>query len=91
MKNSSVTYGDVERLLAQLGFASEDTNGRYKVFRHQSPDVLIILPPGRAGDHANPANVVAVRRHVVANGLLDDDDAFDGLLRDIGSGAATGS
>ena len=78
--SKAITYADVERLLTQLGFVAEDTTGSFKVFRHQASDALIVLPSSHASDSVDPSHLVAVRKHVLENGL-SDEDSFDALLK----------
>jgi hypothetical protein len=76
---TSLHYADLERSLTQIGFTAERSGPNYLLFRHPSPDVLIVLPLRQAGDIVDAAHVLAVRKHVLENGLLDDA-SFERLL-----------
>lgn len=76
----SITYADLERVLTQLGFVMERPAHTYELFRYPAPEIMIVLPARRAVDVVDAAHLMAVRTHVVENGLLEAA-AFDALLR----------
>jgi|GEM_PF-2566697 hypothetical protein len=76
----TVTYAALERFLLQLGFVEGPSKRNYELFTHPSPHVLIVLPSHHAPDPVDDAHLLAVRKHVLENGLLDEA-AFDALLR----------
>jgi hypothetical protein len=75
----TVTYADLERFLVQLGFVAEQAQHTYQLFTYASPEVLIVLPVRRADELVDAAHLLAVRKQVVENGLLDER-AFDRRL-----------
>jgi hypothetical protein len=79
-KTKSITYADLARVLTQIGFVLERPTHTYQLFfRHSTPEILIVLPARGAGDIVDVAHLLAVRTHVLENGLLDEA-AFDALL-----------
>ena len=76
----SITYADLERVLTQLGFVVERPAHTYEVFRYPALEIMIVLPARHGNDAVDAAHLMAVRTHVVANGLLEAT-AFDALLR----------
>jgi phosphohistidine phosphatase SixA len=44
----TITYGDLERFLTQIGFKAEQARSDYLLFKSARPDVLIVLPARRA-------------------------------------------
>ncbi len=74
-----LTYGDLERVLTQIGFALERPTPTYQVFRYPAPEIPIVLPDRGARETLDMAHLLAVRRHVLENSLLDEG-AFDALL-----------
>jgi len=74
-----VTYADLAHALTYLGFVLERPTHTYQVYRYASPDILIVLPTRGAGDTVDLPHLLAVRTHVLENGLLDPA-AFDALL-----------
>jgi predicted RNA binding protein YcfA (HicA-like mRNA interferase family) len=75
----TVSYADLEGFLARLGFSLEHPQGSYMLFRYASPEILIILPPRRGEDLVDAAHLIAVRKHILENGLLDDA-SFEKIL-----------
>ena len=74
-----ITYADLARALIQIGFTQECPTTTYQVFRYPAPEILIVLPARDGGETVDVAHLLAVRRHVLENGLLDES-AFDALL-----------
>jgi hypothetical protein len=79
MITSSVTYGDLYRLLVQLDFVDVSRECPWKAYRHGATDTLILLANREPELPARPADLVSVRRHVVDNGLVDQRE-FERLL-----------
>lgn len=76
----SITYADLERVLTRIGFAHEQPNHTYQIFKCAAPEILIVLPSRGEGETVDAAHLLAVRTHVIENGLLDEA-TFDALLR----------
>jgi hypothetical protein len=76
----ALTYGDLDRFLARIGFEADQSHSEYLLFRHVRPEVLIVLPARREEDLVDAAHLLAVRRHVLENGLLNEM-SFERLLR----------
>ncbi len=75
----TINYADLERFLTHIGFTAEHASHNYLLFRYPSPKVLIVLPSRRAGDTVDAPHLLAVRKHVLENGLLDEA-SFERLL-----------
>ena len=73
-----VTYGELERLLLEWGFALERTTP-YAVFRHSGDDALIVLPRYRIQSRVTDAHLLAVRKTLNERGLVSQA-AFDQSL-----------
>jgi hypothetical protein len=84
----SLTYRDLARLLAGLGFAAESSRPEYLLFRHVRPEVLIVLPARWEGDLVDAAHLQAVRTHVLENGLATVA-SFERLLHGTEAGVAS--
>jgi len=78
-KTRRVTYRDLERVLATVGFAPLPTSGRHKVFRHEATDTVVLLPLVQADGELDDIHLAAVRRMVDERGVIEGD-AFDSLL-----------
>ena len=78
-KARSVTFQDLERVLADVGFRPVPTAGHHKVFRHEETDTVVLLPLAPAESDVDGIHLAAVRRTVDERGVLDGD-AFESLL-----------
>lgn len=79
MASTSVTFRDVECILAKLGFVRLQTAGDHRAFRHEETDTLIVLPGGPADRELDGIHRAAVRRMLDERGVVDGA-AFDTLL-----------
>ncbi len=77
-----VTFRDLERVLLTVGFVITHGPGPHKLYTHPSFDAKIVLPPHQAKETVRLANLVAVRRTLSENGVLDPD-SFDRLLEEV--------
>lgn len=75
----ATTYADLERFLTKIGFTIEHSGHNYMLFRNLNPDVLIVLPSRHEDDTVDAAHLLAVRKHLLENGLLDEA-SFEKLL-----------
>jgi hypothetical protein len=79
MISSNVSYGRIYQLLAQLHFVDVSGEHRWKAYRRDDTNIVILLANRRPDMPARPADLVSVRRHLVDNGVLDQCE-FDRLL-----------
>jgi hypothetical protein len=79
MTSSHVTYGQLYQLLLDLQFVDEPAGQPWRVYRHGETDTFILLARRMPTLPAREADLASVRRHLVENGLMDDDD-FNGFL-----------
>lgn len=79
--NNTITFATLRKFLTGLGFVETVVPGSHVVFEHPSADVVLMLPPYRSREKVNRANLVAVRFHLDANGLVERDE-FESLLQE---------
>ncbi len=79
MASISVTYRDIECVLAELGFDRLQSTGDHRAFRHEESDTLIVLPGWPADNELDAIHRAVVRRMLDERGVIDGD-AFDSLL-----------
>ncbi|HUG89404.1 MAG TPA: hypothetical protein VML55_01135 [Planctomycetaceae bacterium] len=79
--SSNVTYGQLYRVLLELGFAEVPHGRRGKAFRSIASDAIILLADRQSAQSARPVDLIAVRRHLVDRGIISDSD-FDRFLAD---------
>jgi hypothetical protein len=81
MMASQITYGELAEVLTRLGFVATSVKDRLRAYRHAESDTLIVLPSYPWGSPARDLDLVSIRRHLVDNDLIGEDE-FDSLLVD---------
>jgi predicted RNA binding protein YcfA (HicA-like mRNA interferase family) len=79
----NITFTELEELLLKLGFTSFPTAGSHYVFQYPSSGALIVLPGYEEKAYVDAVHLVAVRRILVENGLIDN--TFNNFLEKIPS------
>jgi predicted RNA binding protein YcfA (HicA-like mRNA interferase family) len=80
----SIIFSELEKLLLKVGFTTVPTAGSHKVFKYPSPGALVILPAYEQKACVHSLHLVAVRRILMENGLIDRS-AFDSFLEKVPS------
>ncbi|MBD6618951.1 type II toxin-antitoxin system HicA family toxin [Komarekiella sp. 'clone 1'] len=80
----NILFTELEQLLLKLGFTTLPTAGSHHVFQYPSSGVLVILPGYDKKAYVDTVHMVAVRRILIENGLINNS-AFDNLLEKIPS------
>lgn len=78
MMTREVNFAMLEELLTKAGFKSLPTAGNHRVFKEPVSEAMVILPAYPKQAQVRPIHLVAVRRTLVENGLIDEG-AFDRL------------
>ncbi len=79
-----VTFGDLHRLLGDLGFKQRQVAGPYGpyvVFEHEPTGALQAFRAHRPAERVDPMTLAAVRMTLVGNGFLERDE-FEPALRE---------
>jgi hypothetical protein len=79
-----IKFKELEQLLFDMGFVAMQTTGSQKVYQYVPYSVLIILPGYEQQAYVRTIHLVAVRRILSENGLMDSD-RFDGFLDKVAS------
>ncbi|BAZ23870.1 hypothetical protein NIES4073_47600 [Kalymmatonema gypsitolerans NIES-4073] len=79
-----IIFSELEKYLLKLGFTTLPTAGFQKVFQYPSSEVLVILPAYEQQAYVHPVHLVAVRRILIENELIDKN-AFDSFLDKVAS------
>ena len=74
-----VTYRQLDELLRRLGFAATTAPGRWRAYQHSGSETMIVLADRGRAALARELDLVSVRRHLVDNHLINEDE-FDGFL-----------
>jgi len=72
----NILFSDLENLLLKLGFTVLPTTGSHYAFQHAASQTLVVLPGYEQHAYVDRTHLVAVRRILLANGLIDEI-AFD--------------
>lgn len=84
MIHRDIIFRELEKFLFKLGFTASLTTGSHKVFQYPSSGVLVILPAYEQQAYVHPVHLVAVRRILIENELIDSN-AFDNFLQKVAS------
>jgi predicted RNA binding protein YcfA (HicA-like mRNA interferase family) len=68
-----IKFTELERLLLDIGFVTMPTAGSQKVYQYASSGTLIVLPGYEQQAYVRTMHLVAVRRILSENGLMDSD------------------
>ncbi|NMG21252.1 type II toxin-antitoxin system HicA family toxin [Brasilonema bromeliae] len=79
-----IIFNELEKYLLKLGFTALRTSGSHKVFQHPSSEALVILPAYEQQAYVHPVHLLAVRRILIENELIDRN-AFDSFLEKVAS------
>lgn len=74
-----ISYGELYRLLLRLEFVDISNESRWRTYRQNGSDLVILLANREPATPARSADLISVRRHLVDNGLLEKDE-FERLL-----------
>jgi hypothetical protein len=74
MKNKQLTYRQLHCLLIELDFVTVPTTRPWKAYRHPSSETLILLAGRKADDPARGFELLSIRRHLVENGIVNEED-----------------
>jgi predicted RNA binding protein YcfA (HicA-like mRNA interferase family) len=70
-QSERATYSDLISLLEQLGFQDESVAGSHQAFRHKASETLLLLADLKREDPVRTEDLISVRRHLDAKGLMD--------------------
>lgn len=74
-----ITNKELEELLTRLGFIVSTIENRWRAYRHAASDTLILLTNRNGELPARDLDLISVRRHLVDNDLINEDE-FEGFL-----------
>jgi predicted RNA binding protein YcfA (HicA-like mRNA interferase family) len=70
MRNNSFTFGDLDRILADLDFARLLVKGSHVTYEHPS-GALLMFPPRRANARVDQKTMIVVRKTLDEFGLME--------------------
>ncbi|BAZ08936.1 hypothetical protein NIES4071_07420 [Calothrix sp. NIES-4071] len=79
-----IKFAELEHLLLSMGFVTVATAGSQKVYQYPSSGTLIVLPSYEQQAYVRTVHLVAVRRILLDNGLMDSD-RFNRFLQKLAS------
>ena len=78
----NIVFKDLKLLLFNLGFKAIPTSGKHYIFEHPISKALVILPQYEDQAYVDRTHLVAVRRILIENGLIDEV-RFDSILEKV--------
>ncbi|BAZ00645.1 hypothetical protein NIES37_46400 [Tolypothrix tenuis PCC 7101] len=79
-----IQFNELEKLLLNIGFAKVPTTGNQQVYQSSPSGALIILPAYEQQDYVQSVHLVAVRRVLLENGLINTN-TFNRFLEKVAS------
>ena len=66
-----IQFSNLEQLLFKIGFTKVPTTGSQQIYQYPSSGTLVILPAYEQRAYVQPVHLVAVRRVLAENGLIN--------------------
>ena len=79
-----IQFTNLEPLLFKIGFTKVPTTGSQQVYQYPLSGTLVILPAYEKQAYVQPVHLIAVRRILVENGLINTN-SFDSFLGKVAS------
>ncbi|MDB9523684.1 type II toxin-antitoxin system HicA family toxin [Dolichospermum circinale CS-1225] len=79
-----IQFTDLEKLLFKIGFTKVPTAGSQQVYQYPLSGTLVILPAYEQQAYVQPVHLVAVRRILVENELINSN-SFNSFLGKVAS------
>jgi predicted RNA binding protein YcfA (HicA-like mRNA interferase family) len=90
MSNPRITFGQLRRLLIDMGFTETVTPKSHVFFAHERSGAEVALPIYRSNRIVLPHHLSTVRVMLDAKGLMDEDD-FDEAVASVASAKQSSS
>ena len=79
-----IKFTELEKLLLETGFVTMQTFSSQKIYQHLSSGTLMVLPGYEQQAYVRRLHLVAVRRILSENSLMDSD-RFNSFLNKVAS------
>ncbi|MBS9389457.1 MAG: type II toxin-antitoxin system HicA family toxin [Dolichospermum sp. WA123] len=79
-----IQFSNLEQLLFKIGFTKVPTTGSQQIYQYPLSGTLVILPAYEQQAYVQPVHLVAVRRVLAENGLINSN-SFDSFLGKVAS------
>ncbi|MDB9536965.1 type II toxin-antitoxin system HicA family toxin [Dolichospermum planctonicum CS-1226] len=79
-----IQFSDLKQLLFKIGFTTVPTTSSQQIYQYPSSGTLVILAAYAQQAYVQPVHLVAVRRILVENGLINTN-SFDSFLGKVAS------
>jgi len=80
----NIQFTDLEQLLFKIGFTKVPTTGSQQIYQYPLSGTLVILPAYKQQAYVQSVHLVAVRRILAENGLINSN-FFDSFLGKVAS------
>jgi hypothetical protein len=72
MTHNQITYGQLDKILRQLGFVCQFIEPHWKRYEHAASDTVILLGDRKPNEVALQSEVVSARIHLIQKGLIGE-------------------
>jgi hypothetical protein len=80
MKTSSVSFGQLRRLLLDLGFTENRSDASWR-FEHRTSGTVFLFRPYSAIEHVSAQDLASTRTHLEWRGLLSGEVFDDSMTK----------
>lgn len=77
-----ITYGRLRQLLLGLNFQDVPTTEKWKAYRHEATETVILLADRKSNQFAREPDILSIRRHLADNGIMDEQQ-FERVIADV--------
>jgi hypothetical protein len=77
-----ITYGRLRQLLLDLSFQDVPTKEKWKAYRHEGTDTIILLADRKSSQVAREPDILSIRRHLADNGIVDEQQ-FERMIANV--------
>ena len=72
MRADDLTYGQLERLLIELGYKQVPSQENIHLFANAEYDAISVLPNVNGEEKARPHHIITLRKIATEKGIIDD-------------------
>jgi hypothetical protein len=74
-----ITYAEVRKILAGLGYRARELGNRQVVYRNPDRELMIVIPETTEENDVRPVDMLRVRKTLAHDGVIREDE-FDSLF-----------
>jgi hypothetical protein len=78
--NKTVRFGQLRRVMFDLGYKIRRVDPRYVAFVHPDRDVFVVLPDMPSEAEVKPIDLLRAQRTLMNEGLIENEEQFSSLF-----------